>query len=128
MKRFFLLLFLLLAAPLYAATQDLNITVAGWADNSNNETGFKVFVRSSGGSYPQQPQTAVGANVTQATVFVAGDPGGTIYCAQVVAFNAAGNAAPSAETCSAPSPVIVVVPLAAGAPATVIIEVKSINP
>lgn len=124
MKRFFLLLFLFLTAPLFAATQDLNITIT-WADNSNNEDGFKVQMKAGAGSYAQVG-SPTGPNVTTFSTVVASDPGGVQYCARVVAFNSAGDAAPGPEGCGT-SPGLVVVPTPAG-PATIVINVGSIHP
>ena len=63
----------------------------GWADASNNELGFKVERRLSGGTFAQI--ATPGANTTSYTDTGLAD--GTTYCYQVRAFNAAGESAPS---------------------------------
>ena len=125
MKRIFLLLFLLLTAPLYAATQDVQITIS-WQDLSTNEDGFAIEVKQGASAYVQCATCTTGPNATSFSMIVANDPGGVTYCAHVRAFNAAGNSAFGPEGC-ATSPGIVVVPVPPGA-ATIVIQVGNIHP
>jgi hypothetical protein len=78
-----------LAASASSPTQvDLN-----WTDHSDNETGFKVQRRTSGGTYQTIFTTAAGAtSYSDATA----DPG-TTYFYQIVATNSAGDSTPSNE-------------------------------
>ncbi|MEW6039998.1 MAG: DUF1566 domain-containing protein [Elusimicrobiota bacterium] len=65
-----------------------------WQDNSNNETGFRIERKVSGGSYAQV--ATAGANVTGYTDTGLGE--GVTYYWRVCAYNSAGNSAYSDET------------------------------
>ncbi|MFN8485415.1 MAG: fibronectin type III domain-containing protein [Anaerolineae bacterium] len=67
-----------------------------WADNSNDEDGFKVYEEGSAA-----PPTLVGANVTALTV--TGLTPGSTHCYHVTAYNTQGESAPSGSDC-APTP------------------------
>lgn len=73
-----------------------------WADNSNNEDGFKIEkAGSAGGVYTQL--ATVGPNVLS-YVDTGIAPGATV-CYRVSAFNVAGSSAPSTAVCAtAPAP------------------------
>lgn len=126
MKRFlFTLIFLALALPLWAATQDLRLTTT-WTDNSNNEDGFKVELKIGAGAYSVVNTTA--PNQTSFSIDVLGDVGNVSYCMRQVAFNSAGDAAPSAEACqTSPQIIVVTVPNSASG-TTLLIEVLKIDP
>ena len=64
-----------------------------WADNSNNETGFKIERKTSSGNYSQI--TTVSANTTSYTN--TGLSSNTLYYYRVRAYNSAGNSAYSGE-------------------------------
>ncbi|MDI6791402.1 MAG: DUF2341 domain-containing protein [bacterium] len=69
-----------------------------WADNSNNETGFKIERKTgAGGTFSQI--TTVGANVTSYSN-TGLDPN-TTYCYRVRAYNAVGGSGYSNENCAA---------------------------
>ena len=90
------------ASESFAAQLQLN-----WADNSTNETGFKID-RKTGTSGTFAAIATVGANVTSyidSTVVA-----GTTYCYQLYAYNTAGNSPYTPEVCGsvpAPSPPMV---------------------
>src|SRR5205807_122839 len=73
-----------------AAANGSQVNLA-WADNANNEDGFKVYASSDGVHYTWV--AAVGANATAYTWW-GGSPG-TTYSFYVTASNAAGHSAPS---------------------------------
>lgn len=64
-----------------------------WTDNSNNETGFRIEMKTGTGSYSEI--AAVGADVT--TFTSTGLNSDTTYTYQVRAYNTAGNSEPSNE-------------------------------
>ena len=70
-----------------------------WIDNSQNEDGFKIERNLNGGTFA--PQGAVGPNITtfiDNSLVQAGIDNN--YCYQVIAFNKAGDAAPSNQFCA----------------------------
>ena len=68
----------------------------GWADNSNNESGFKIERKTgSNGTFVQVAVT--GPNVTSHVD--GGLTAGTIYCYRVRAYNAAGHSSFTPEAC-----------------------------
>jgi uncharacterized protein YjdB len=70
-----------------------------WNDNSSNETGFRINrCTGDGGCTPSGQLTIVGANST--SYRDVGTQGNTVYCYQVVAFNAGGSSTPSASACA----------------------------
>ncbi|MFN8474317.1 MAG: fibronectin type III domain-containing protein [Anaerolineae bacterium] len=85
------------------STSRIRIT---WTDASTNETGFKVYEGTT-------LLGTVGAGVT--TYTAGGMTAATYHCYQVVAYNSAGDSAPSAQTCtmtaSWPDDLIVTQPL-----------------
>lgn len=118
-------IFLAFASPLWAATQDLRLTT-NWTDNSNNEDGFKVELKIGAGAYAVVNTTA--PNVTTFNLDVLGDVGNVTYCMRQIAFNTAGDAAPSAEACqTSPQIIIVTVPNAASG-TNLVIQVLKIDP
>jgi FG-GAP repeat len=70
----------------------------GWADNSDNEDGFKIE-RKTGTTGTYSQVAVVGANVTAYTDTNLID--GAIYCYRVAAFNTAGTSAYTLEGCAA---------------------------
>ena len=92
--------FLLLLATLFfttsAAAAQLTLV---WSDASNNEAGFRIERRISGGSFAQI--AVVAANVTS---FVDSSvTAGTTYCYRVRAYNQQTVSAYSNEVCGAPA-------------------------
>lgn len=81
----------LVATPV--STSQINLT---WTDNSNNETGFKVERRTTGGSYTQI--AVVGANTT--TFANSGLSASTSYSYRVRAYNSWGDSSYSDEASS----------------------------
>jgi hypothetical protein len=71
-----------------------------WQDNSNDETGFKIGRKVLGGTFSQI--AVVAANTTSYSSV--GLSPGTTYCYLVLAYNTAGNSAPSDEACETTSP------------------------
>ncbi len=59
-----------------------------WTDNSNNETGFRIYQNGS-------PVTTVGANVTSAQINLGTYPGAGTYTYYAVAYNGSGDSAAS---------------------------------
>ncbi len=95
-------LFLLTASSVYAAT-------ISWTDTSNNEDGF-IIEKKSGTSFAELGR--VGSNVTTYPLTMTT---GESACYRVLAYNAAGNSAPSNEAClTVPSKVTVGVTLEFG--------------
>ena len=89
-----LLAALFLAAPAAAA----QLTLA-WTDTSNNEGGFRIERRTSGGSFAQIAQVA--ANVSS---FVDSSvTAGTTYCYRVRGYNQQSVSAYTNEACRAPT-------------------------
>jgi hypothetical protein len=70
----------------------------GWADNSDNEDGFKIE-RKTGTTGTYSQVALVGANFTAYTDTNLID--GAIYCYRMAAFNAAGTSAYTLEECAA---------------------------
>src|SRR5581483_10609655 len=81
------------ASGLTASAISQNEIDLSWADNSDNENGFKVQRRPVGGSY--QTIFTTGQNVTSYQDFTATP--GTQYFYQIVATNDSGDAQPSNE-------------------------------
>ena len=104
MKHFLIApLLLFSAAPAFALT-------ARWTDTSNNEQGFIVEQRPSGGMFTEAGRT--GPNVTTVAV---NPPFGQVTCYQVRAFNTIGVSAASNERCcSVPSQAGIALPLVVG--------------
>lgn len=99
---------LLFATPIMAQTQTAN---GSFADNSDNEDGFKVERQRAGDAYAVV-QT-LPANVAAFSDTVANPaPGNITYCWRIVAFNAAGDAGPSNEACLT-TPQVLTVPAGA---------------
>ena len=90
------LIFTLLAATVvWGAEATAAFLNLAWDDVSDNEIGFKVERRLSGGTFAQ-----VATPGTNTTSYVdTGLADGTTYCYQVRAYNAAGDSAPSNEAC-----------------------------
>lgn len=76
----------------HSATVELS-----WRDNSNNESGFYIERRVGRGSRPFQRIMTVPSNTRDTTLPI--DIIGERLCYRIVAFNAAGNAAPSNSKC-----------------------------
>jgi hypothetical protein len=68
-----------------------------WRDNSNNEAGFYVERRQGNGSQPFIKVLTVPTNTKDVSIPV--DTFNTRLCYRIVAFNSAGNAAPSNSKC-----------------------------
>ena len=97
LRCFILIFFFLLTIPSLqqeASAGQLQLT---WADNSNNEDGFKIE-RKTGTSGTFSLIATVGINVTSYTDTNLTD--GATYCYRLLAFNSAGNSANSAEACA----------------------------
>lgn len=124
MKKFLLVL-LLSASPLWAATQDLRMT-AGWDDNSDNELGFKIEAKVGAGAY--SIIGTVGVDVRSFALDILGDPGGVTYCVRAIAYNTAGDAAPSPEKCDTSKVIQVVTIPASASGTTILLEVLKIDP
>ncbi len=79
------------ASESFAAQLQLN-----WADNSTNETGFKIDRKTgTSGTYAQIASVGAGiTSYTDSTVIA-----GTNYCYQLYAYNTAGNSTYTAEVC-----------------------------
>jgi Calx-beta domain len=89
----------LLAALFFTAPAAAAQLTLSWTDNSNNEDGFRIERRISGGSFAQI--AVVAANVT--SFIDSGVTAGTTYCYRVRAYNQAGASAYTAEACRAPA-------------------------
>ena len=86
----FLSLLLVALTPAIAAQLRLD-----WEDNSGNENGFKIWRAEPGGTYAQ-----IAARPSNATSYVDTTvTAGVTYCYQVLAYNDAGESAPSNEAC-----------------------------
>lgn len=85
-----------LLIAVYSAWAGTIKATVSWVDNSTNEDGFKVERKVDAGLY--SVLASVGPNVTS-YVDSPLTPGST-YCYRIVAFNAVGDAAPSAEACA----------------------------
>jgi hypothetical protein len=70
-----------------------------WADNSSDETGFRIERKIGTGAYTQIATVAGNATSYVDTTVTAG----TTYCYQVRAYNAVGDSAPSNEACGTPT-------------------------
>ena len=90
---------LLLAALFFGAPAAAAQLTLAWADTSNNEGGFRIERRTSGGSFAQIAQ--VSANVTS---FVDSSvTAGTTYCYRVRGYNQQSVSAYTNEACGAPT-------------------------
>lgn len=86
---------LLLAAAAWQPVAEAATLRLAWSDNSNNEDGFKIERKSSGGSFVEVAR--VGANVT--TYTDSNLAAGAAYCYTVRAFNDAGSSDATNAAC-----------------------------
>lgn len=100
-----MLLLLGITATTFAASPTIS-----WTDNSNNETGFRVYRRATA-SLPEAKVCEVATNVVTCSSSEQGQAG---YCYQATAFNNLGESPRSAAVCwfvpNAPSGLILTVP------------------
>ncbi len=107
-------------ATVPAAPSGLTATAASssqvnlqWADNSSNETGFKVERSTDGTTFSQVATVAANATTYADNSLT----GGTAYTYRVLAYNGAGNSSPS-NTASVTTPAAVTADLALNHPTT----------
>lgn len=125
MKRILVFLFLAVALPLWAATQDIRLNTS-WTDNSDNELGFKVELKIGSGTY--QPVGTTQPNVTSFSTDVLGDAGGVTYCYRTYAYNSAGDSVPAPEKCDVSPPISVVTVPNSPSGQTIVIQVLKVDP
>lgn len=115
----------MLALPAWSATQDLRLTTT-WQDNSDNETGFNIYLKVGTGAYSLVNTVAPG--VTTYSTDILGDPGNVTYCFQETAFNSAGESPPGPEQCDTSKPIVVVTIPNSPSGTTILIEILKIDP